>query len=119
VDDEATVREVTKFTLEDYDYRVLLAKDGIEAIALYPQHQAEVEVVLVDIVMPNLNGVTVIRTLQKMNPQVKIVAMSGSGSQREVVLAAGAQKFLAKPYTAEVLLKSISSVAEEQIKNEN
>lgn len=107
VDDEAAVREITKYTLEDYNYRVLLASDGIEAIAIYAKHQDKIKVVVIDLVMPNLNGVTAIRTLQKMNPQVKIVAMSGSVSQRESVLAAGAKRFLAKPYTAETLLRSL------------
>jgi hypothetical protein len=110
VDDEAAVRQITQVSLEEYNYRVLCASDGIEAIAIYAQHQDEIKVVLIDLMMPNLDGITAIRTLRKMNPQVKIIATSGLSSQREAALAAGASRFLAKPYTAEVLLKSFSTM---------
>jgi two-component system, cell cycle sensor histidine kinase and response regulator CckA len=108
VDDEAAIRQITQSSLEDYNYRVLAASDGIEAIGLYAQHQKSIEVVLMDILMPNMDGIVAIRTLKKMNSHVKIIATSGLSSQRELALAAGANLFLAKPYTVEALLRSLS-----------
>ncbi|MBD1899490.1 PAS domain S-box protein [Trichocoleus sp. DQ-A3] len=109
VDDEPAIREVTKTSLEAYDYRVLTANDGIEAIALYAQHRAEINVVLIDMMMPTMDGPTTIRALQKMNPQVKVVAVSGLVSNHKLPAIAGGvvKRFLSKPYTAEDLLKSI------------
>ncbi|MEW5858233.1 MAG: PAS domain S-box protein [Cyanobacteriota bacterium] len=109
VDDEPAIREVTKTSLEAYDYRVLTANDGIEAIALYAQHRAEISVVLIDMMMPTMDGPTTIRALQKMNPQVKVVAVSGLVSSHKLPAIAGSvvKRFLSKPYTAEDLLKSI------------
>jgi CheY-like chemotaxis protein len=112
VDDEAAICEVTKTSLETYDYKVLTASDGIEAIAVYAQHQEEISVVLMDMMMPSMDGLTTIPTLQKISPQVKIIAVSGLASRDQVsaAMGAGVKAFLAKPFTAQELLKTINSV---------
>jgi len=113
VDDEASIREVTKTSLETYQYKVLTASDGIEAVALYAQHQAEISLVLTDMIMPSMDGLTTIRTLQKINPQVKVVSVSGLSANDQVVRAATGttvKAFLSKPYTAKDLLKTLHEV---------
>jgi hypothetical protein len=112
VDDETAICEITKTTLETYNYKVLTATDGIEAIALYAQHKDEISVVLMDMIMPGMDGPTTIRTLQKINPKVKILAVSGLASSDKVTLAmgAGVKAFLSKPYTAQELLKTLNGV---------
>ena len=113
VDDEAPIRTISQNILETYNYRVLTASDGIEAIAFYSQHQNEIEVVLMDIMMPSMDGKVAIRTLQKIKPQVKIIAVSGL-----VTKEIGSElkdycfTFLAKPYTTEALLKTIHQAIE-------
>jgi hypothetical protein len=112
VDDELAIREITKISLENYNYKVLTANDGIEALALYAQHKNDISVVLTDMMMPDMDGPTTIRTLQKINSQIKIVATSGLASNDKVAEAAGVgvKAFLSKPYTAPELLKTLSSV---------
>ncbi len=110
VDDEVMIQLATKTSLEQANYRTLIAKDGIEAIAIYAQHQQEINLVLIDIMMPSLDGLTAIRTLKKLNPQLKIIATSGLPTQGREALASGAQEFLAKPYTAADLLSTLSSL---------
>ncbi|HAX76879.1 MAG TPA: hypothetical protein DCY88_13815 [Cyanobacteria bacterium UBA11372] len=109
VDDEASIQEITTASLEAHNYRVLIARDGLEAIALFAQYQNEISVVLMDIMMPNMDGLTAIRTLQKINPQVKIIATSGLVSNDKLTAATGAgvQVFLQKPYTAKELLAAL------------
>ncbi|MGL5063190.1 MAG: response regulator, partial [Microcoleus sp.] len=107
VDDEETIREITKTSLEDCNYRTLLAKDGIETLSIYTEYKQEINVVLIDVMMPDLDGLTAIRALQKMNPQVKVVATSGLPVNRELALSAGAARFLLKPYTIEELLNTL------------
>ena len=111
VDDEEPIRAMSKTILETYNYRVLSARDGIEAIAFYSQHQNEIEVVLMDIMMPSMDGKLAIRTLQKIKPQVKIIAVSGlvtQGIRRE--LKDSCCVYLAKPYTTNALLTTIHQV---------
>lgn len=109
VDDEVILREITKLSLENFNYRVLMAADGIEAITVYAEHQKDISLVLMDLVMPNLGGLTAIRTLLKINPQVKIIAMSALPDQH-LALAAGSKKFLLKPYTLSQLLNSLAEI---------
>ena len=112
VDDEAAILEMTKATLESHEYRVLAAGDGTEAIALYAQHQQEIDVVITDMMMPYLSGSNTIRALQKLNPSVKILVVSGLMGNEQVAEVVDAQKiaFLQKPYTAEGLLTTLQQV---------
>jgi CheY-like chemotaxis protein len=108
VEDDPAVQLANQSLLESYHYRTLLAKDGIEAIALYAKHKEAIQIVLMDIMMPNLDGISAVRTMKTMNPQVNIIAVSGLSAHRDAVLAAGAKIFLAKPYSVEDLLQGLS-----------
>lgn len=112
VDDEPAIRQITQTTLEAYSYQVLTASDGIEALALYAQHKDEISVVLMDMMMPTMDGPTTIRTMRKIQPQVKIVAVSGLVFNEKLaqVRRFGIQTFLYKPYTTKELLKMIDDV---------
>ncbi|MDB6003705.1 MAG: sensory box protein, partial [Prosthecobacter sp.] len=109
VDDEAAVRDITRQTLESYGYRVLLAGNGVDALALYTSHQADITVVLTDLMMPVMDGPTAIQVMRHLNPQVRIIAASGLNADTLVAKAtkAGASQFLPKPYTAETLLHAL------------
>jgi CheY-like chemotaxis protein len=115
VDDEPSVREVTRQTLEAFGYRVETATDGADAVATYARLEDEVELVLTDLMMPIMDGPATIRALRRMNPKVKIIAASGLGADGGVTKAvdAGVARFLPKPYTAETLLQTIRAVLEE------
>ncbi|MGB3756418.1 MAG: response regulator, partial [Rivularia sp. (in: cyanobacteria)] len=112
VDDEVAICEIIKTTLETYNYRVMIARDGIEAIAVYVQHKKEINIVLIDIMMPSMDGATAIRTLQQMNPQVKIIAMSGLVSNEALAQSSNSsiQGFLTKPFSADELLNTLERV---------
>ncbi|MBD2362183.1 PAS domain-containing protein [Anabaena minutissima FACHB-250] len=109
VDDELVIQETTKETLENYNYKTLVANDGIEAIALYAQYQQEISAVLLDMLMPNMDGLTTIRTLKTLDPEVKIIATSGLPANCQKALFVGATAFLSKPYTARDLLTTFST----------
>jgi two-component system, cell cycle sensor histidine kinase and response regulator CckA len=104
IDDEPTVRQSTKITLETHRYRTLVASGGAEAIALYAEHQAEIKVTIVDMVMPNIDGLSTIQTLKSIDPQIVMMAVSGLPIYQQSALTAGAKVFLSKPYTAQDLL---------------
>lgn len=112
VDDEPAIREITKTSLENHNYQAITASDGIQAIALYVENQDKIALVLTDMVMPSMDGLTTIKTLQKINPQVKIIALSGLATTEKVNAAhnAGVKAFLAKPYTTHQLLETIKAV---------
>ncbi|BAY25953.1 multi-sensor signal transduction histidine kinase [Calothrix sp. NIES-2100] len=112
VDDEEGIREITKSSLETYNYRVLTASNGVEAVAIYAQYQQQISVVLLDMMMPAMDGAIAIRHLKKINPHIKIIVMSGllsNQNKREVALM-GVRAFLSKPCTAKELLQTISAI---------
>lgn len=109
VDDEEAIRQITASTLETFGYKVLTASDGTEALALFAENRAEIKVVLTDMLMPFMDGPATIRALQRLDPQVKIIAASGLSNHRPGELN-GVKAFLSKPYTAEKLLKALAEI---------
>jgi two-component system, cell cycle sensor histidine kinase and response regulator CckA len=110
VDDETPILTISKETLQFYNYRVLTANNGIDAIAQYAQHQNEISLVLMDMMMAEMGGEKAIQTLRLMNPRVKIIASSGIESNKEVAAAVGAKAFLSKPFTSDDLLNTLHRV---------
>jgi PAS domain S-box-containing protein len=112
VDDEESIREITRGTLETFGYTVLTASDGTEAVGLYADRKNDIAVVLTDMMMPFMDGPATIRALQKMNPAIKIIAASGlaAGHKPGEGSLEGVKVFLSKPYTAEKLLKALAEV---------
>ncbi|WP_310430141.1 PAS domain S-box protein [Chamaesiphon sp. VAR_48_metabat_135_sub] len=111
VDDEAAIREITKESLETYNYRVMLASDGIEAIDIYAQNHHSIAIVLVDLMMPNLDTPSIILTLKQINPAVKIVVMSGSYlNLAETIDKQKVSAFLTKPFTTVNMLQILANI---------
>jgi len=111
VDDEAPILHITRQTLEAFGYRVVVAEDGAQAIAVYVLHRAAIALVLTDMMMPVMDGPALIGALQRVNPMVRIIAVSGlqaAGGASRAMLAG--VKYLAKPYTAEAMLRLVRSV---------
>jgi two-component system, cell cycle sensor histidine kinase and response regulator CckA len=120
VDDEAAVREMTRQTLEAFGYRILLAAHGVEALAVYESHRADISVVVTDMLMPVMDGAATIRALLNINPAVRIIAMSGSNdavSQTLPESESGPIQVLPKPYTPETLLLALRQTLERRCDN--
>lgn len=115
IDDEAPIREITKTVLETYQYRVLTGSDGIEAIALYAQHQSDINVVLMDMTMPTMDGITAVQTLQKINPEIKIILNSGLAANEKIAftMGKGIKAFISKPFSSSTLLRTLSTILKE------
>ena len=111
VDDEASVRQITQRTLEAFGYRVVVAADGAEALAIYATRVTDIAVVFTDMTMPVIDGLATMRVLQKINPAVRIVGASGTSVNHAAQAARlGVKHFLSKPFTAGALLKVLRLV---------
>ena len=84
VDDEADVRGVVRRMLEKHGYRVLTAAEGSEAMDVFAQHQAGIRAVLTDMMMPNMDGPALVRTLRHLEPQLPILGMTGVGEKADI-----------------------------------
>jgi PAS domain S-box-containing protein len=111
VEDEESIRDVTFSILEMSGYKVLTANDGAEAVAMYAENMDKIKVILMDMMMPVMDGPASIRAIRKVNPEVKIIAVSGLTEKDRLLKGADlTNAFLPKPYTAERLLKTIHEV---------
>ncbi len=112
VDDEESIRTVAQLTLERFGYRVLLASQGAEALAIYAVHQNQIAVVLTDMSMPVMDGPTMIVALKALDPRIRIIGSSGLTNNDAPGTAGGmvVDHFLPKPYTAETMLVAIAAV---------
>jgi PAS domain S-box-containing protein len=117
VDDEFSIREITKQTLETFGYRVITASDGAEAVGFYARQPQQIDLVLTDMMMPVMDGPATIQVLKRINPAVRIIAASGIDSGDNVTKATnvGVRDFLPKPYTAETLLKLFRKVLDRPV----
>ena len=115
IEDEASIRQVSQHILEAFGYRVLTACDGAAGVALYTENQADIAVVLIDMMMPVMDGPTAIHTIISLNPRVRIIAASGILANAATARAAGpcVKDFLPKPYGAGALIESLHRALEE------
>lgn len=112
VDEEAAITKIIQTTLETHNYKVLIAQNGVEALSLYTQHQQEIKLVLIDVIISSMSGANVMRILQMSNPQIQVIGMSRLATAQALaeVSFSNTKGFLAKPFTAEELLNSIDDV---------
>jgi CheY-like chemotaxis protein len=112
VDDDVQFRKLVNAMLTETGYGLQEASNGVAALAAYRQQRADV--VLMDILMPEKEGLETIRDLKQIDPQVKIIAMSVTGEGRfghlNVALRMGARRILHKPFSRDELLTAIAQL---------
>ncbi len=109
VDDEPGVLQVTKYMLTHYGYNVVTAIHGADALALYPQCRDKLKVVIMDMMMPVMDGPMAIRELRQLDPKLKIIAISGlmAGDKIQERIGGEGVMFIPKPFATEKLLVAL------------
>jgi PAS domain S-box-containing protein len=112
VDDEEMVLEVGERFLKVMGYQVLTAREGREAIEVYKKHRDTIDLVLLDIIMPNMKGGEVFDQLKEINPEVKVLLSSGYSIDGEAsqILERGCSGFIQKPFDMNQLSQSIRAM---------
>ena len=112
VDDEETVRDVASEMLKMIGFEVIAAADGRDALEKYRQHGEQIDLVLMDLNMPNLNGEEAFHELREIDPEVRVILSSGF-SEQEVTrkfMGKGLEGFVQKPYTLAALKNLVRTV---------
>jgi PAS domain S-box-containing protein len=112
IDDEESILEITKQTLEAFNYSVLTAKNGVEAVAVYKRNKERIALVITDMMMPKMGGYQTIHVLRSLNENLKIIASSGLASEEFANSDDTAKPdiFMTKPYKADKLLETIANL---------
>ena len=112
VDDDDTLRETTRRTLERHGYTTVFAANGAEGMVEFTRHIGKIAAVLTDLAMPVMDGAAMSRAIAAVDASMPIVASSGLDTDDDLVKETGAfiAAFVAKPYTAEALLTTVHRV---------
>ncbi len=112
VDDEKTILDAGEQILNRLGYEVLIASGGHEALEIYNEDQDKIDMVLLDMVMPGMGGGETYDRMKEINPQIKILLVSGYGidGQATEILKRGCDAFIEKPFDTELLSRSINKI---------
>lgn len=113
VDDELTVLQITKETLESYGYKALIAADGAEALSAFSgAGNGAITLLLIDVNMPVMDGPTCIAAVRKIDPSIRVILSSGVPGEIDSVKVSNLHidGYITKPYTAEKMLTTIQQV---------
>src|SRR5258708_18286899 len=113
VDDEPIALEFCRSTLVRAGYNVLTASSGEQALNHFKSYRSPIELALIDVVMPGMNGVELVKRLEKLNPGTRIVLMSGYSPdeiKRIVADDASSYRSMWKPFEAATLVQTVKNV---------
>ena len=115
VDDEPVMREIATQVLETHGYRVIQAGNGAEGVAVFSRHVDEIKLVISDMEMPVMNGAAMIRSIERINPDIRVISSTGIAASKDTAncstnehgMASPHHRVLAKPYRLVDLLRTV------------
>jgi two-component system cell cycle sensor histidine kinase/response regulator CckA len=112
VDDEIQMRELAVTTLKQCGYHTIVAEDGVEALSMYRKSKAEINLVILDVIMPKMGGWECFRKLKELNPHIKVLIMTGYTTDGSVddFLKEGAQDVIMKPFDLDTFTNTVNRV---------
>ena len=116
VDDEEMIRDITSQMLQEKGCQIVTFPDGQKAIEYYREHYREVDVVMLDMIMPKMNGLETYRLMKNINPCIKALLSSGYSmeEQTQELLKDGVNGYLQKPYRLADLIDQIGKALEDK-----
>ena len=112
VDDEEIVVGVGKQMLEKLGFSVLTAKNGVEALDVYKNNQNDIDIIILDMIMPDMGAADTYVELQSINPAIKVLLSSGYGTDQQTreLLSLGCSGFIQKPFSMQSLSEKIEEI---------
>jgi PAS domain S-box-containing protein len=117
VDDEKSIRETNQDILEQFGYNVITAENGEDAIEIFTNKQGEIDLVLLDLIMPGMGGNKCLLELINIKPEVKVIITSGYTASMTIqdTLNCGAAAFISKPMQLHTLVKEVRRVLDQKL----
>jgi len=116
VDDEDVIIDVNREILESLGYKVVAAKSGQEALEVYRKLQGKISLIILDMIMPGMDGEATYDSLKKVNPELRVILSSGysKNEQAKAILEKGCQAFIQKPFSISDLSMTIRQVLDKK-----
>lgn len=115
VEDEERMQNSTRKILEQQGHEVLCCSNGVEALELYKNDKSRIDLILLDVIMPEMGGLETLRNLKRINPLVKVILVSGFAEEQQVEAAQreGIISFIRKPCDAVTLRNEVNRALED------
>ena len=111
-EDEASIRDFIVINLQRSGYEVLEAGDGLEALHIYDERNGEVDVALLDIMMPQMDGLELCKQLRARSPRLGIIMLTARTQEMDKVtgLLVGADDYVTKPFSPSELMARVDAI---------
>ena len=112
VDDEDRMRKLIKDFLTNKGYHILEAEDGEKALEVYQQNQSKIMLILLDVMMPKLDGWSVLRQIRQSNKEVPIIMLTARGEEQDELFGfeLGVDEYISKPFSPKILVARVEAI---------
>ena len=112
IDDEKNIRELIEDILSEEGYQIFIAQNGKEGVEFFKKFSSQIDLVILDIIMPELDGKDCYYEIKKINPQIKVILTSGYSKSniKDELLKNGVDAYVPKPFNVGILLKAVEQV---------
>jgi len=120
VDDESRMRKLIKDFLKQKEYNVLEAKDGEEALDIFQLNKNKIDLILLDVMMPKLDGWSVLRQVRQMS-KVPVIMLTARGEEQDELFGfeLGVDEYISKPFSPKILVARVQAILNRVKRNEN
>ena len=121
VDDETRMRKLIKDFLMVKGYQILEAEDGEKALEIYEQNQSKIELILLDVMMPKLDGWSVLRQIRQTNKTIPIIMLTARGEEQDELFGfeLGVDEYITKPFSPKILVARVEAILRRTGKEES
>ena len=119
VDDESRMRKLVKDFLQQKDYKVLEAADGEEALHIFEENENKIGIILLDVMMPTLDGWSVLRQIRQTS-KVPIIMLTARGEEQDELFGfeLGVDEYISKPFSPKILVARVEAILKRSRANE-
>jgi DNA-binding response regulator srrA len=120
VDDEERMRKLIKDFLTNKGYHILEAEDGEKALEIYQENKSKIMLVLLDVMMPKLDGWSVLRQIRQENKELPIIMLTARGEEQDELFGfeLGVDEYISKPFSPKILVARVEAILKRTGKNE-
>ncbi len=112
VDDEARMRKLIKDFLAQKDFNILEAEDGEKALKVYNENKSKINLILLDVMMPKLDGWSVLRQIRQENKALPIIMLTARSEEQDELFGfeLGVDEYIAKPFSPKILVARVEAI---------
>ena len=120
VDDEERMRKLIKDFLTNKGYHILEAEDGEKALEIYQENKSKIMLILLDVMMPKLDGWSVLRQIRQENKELPIIMLTARGEEQDELFGfeLGVDEYISKPFSPKILVARVEEILKRTGKNE-